>query len=197
MGLLSFFNNTSASPVITADGILLKAPVLEDFKAWRDIRWLSKDFLAPWEPEWRDDELLLASFRQRLRRYQELIDSDLAYPFFIFEAKTHKLLGGVTLSNVRRGVSQSATLGYWIGTPHANQGYMTRTLAGLLPFCVENLDLHRLEAACLPSNNASIRLLQRAGFTKEGFAKDYLKIAGRWEDHILWGKLASGTWPKQ
>jgi ribosomal-protein-alanine N-acetyltransferase len=81
-----------------------------------------------------------------------------------------------------------ATLGYWTGERHANTGVMTDALQAAMGFARDELELHRLEAACLPANEPSIKLLARAGFEREGFAKDYLKINGRWEDHILWGR---------
>ncbi len=195
MGLLSFFQNTQSGVELAGDNLLLRAPAMADFQSWRDTRLSSRNFLVPWEPEWRDDEHLLSSYRQRLRRYQDLVDGDLAYPFFIFANGKNDVVGGITLSNVRRGVSQSATLGYWIGEAHANCGYMTRAIQTLLPFCFRELELHRIEAACLPRNDPSIQLLQRAGFVREGYAKSYLRIAGSWEDHILWGKSATDNLP--
>jgi [ribosomal protein S5]-alanine N-acetyltransferase len=164
----------------------LRAPVVEDFNPWRDLRQNSRHFLEPWEPVWRDDELLLSSFRKRVAHYSKLAHEDQAYPFFIWN-HDGTLLGAITISNLRRGVAQMATLGYWIGEPFARQGFMTDALAATITFARNELDLHRLEAACLPTNTASLQLLQRAGFTREGYAASYLKINGRWEDHVLWG----------
>ena len=117
------------------------------------------------------------------------IDDDMAYPFFIFSGDEKTMLGALTLSNVRRGVAQMATLGYWIGAPFARQGYMTDALQALLPFAFDHLHLHRVEAACLPRNAASIALLRRAGFEQEGLARSYLKINGAWQDHLLFARL--------
>jgi [ribosomal protein S5]-alanine N-acetyltransferase len=165
---------------------LLRSPSVEDFSQWRDLRHSSRAFLEPWEPLWRDDELLLSSFRKRVAHYAKLSHDDQAYPFFIW-SEDGKLLGAITISNLRRGVAQMATLGYWIGAPFAKQGFMSDALATVIMFSRNELDLHRLEAACLPNNTASVQLLQKAGFTREGFAASYLKINGQWEDHILWG----------
>jgi [ribosomal protein S5]-alanine N-acetyltransferase len=167
--------------------VLLRSPRVEDFVQWRDLRLRSQDFLTPWEPTWGDDEMLLSSFRKRVAHYSRMAHDDMAYPFFIFDLTGVTLLGALTLSTVRRGVAQMATLGYWIGLPHAKQGYMTDALNAVIHFARVELELHRLEASCLPANAASIQLLQNARFTREGFARDYLKINGRWEDHILWG----------
>ncbi len=161
---------------------------MEDFEQWRDLRRDSRSFLEPWEPLWQDDELLLSSFRRRVAHYAKLVHDDAAYPFFIFTRDGKTLQGAVTVSHVRRGVAQMATLGYWTGAEFGNSGVMTDALGALIGFARDGLDLNRLEAACLPANRPSIRLLQKTGFEQEGFAKNYLKINGRWEDHILWGR---------
>jgi ribosomal-protein-alanine N-acetyltransferase len=114
------------------------------------------------------------------------VEEDTGYPFFIFSDDGSILLGGITLSNLRRGVAQCATLGYWMGAPHARRGHMTCAVQAMQQHAFASLGLHRIEAACLPRNEASIRLLQRTGFVREGFAQSYLKINGTWEDHILW-----------
>lgn len=174
---------------IRGDGVLLRTPRLEDFEEWRDLRSQSRDFLVPWEPSWHEDELSRLAYRYRLRHQQNAMADEQAYAFFIFAQEPRALVGGVTLSNVRRGVAQTGTLGYWVGAPFARQGYMTRAVMALCTYVFSDLALHRIEAACLPTNTASIRLLERTGFMKEGFAKSYLKINGRWEDHILWARL--------
>jgi len=99
------------------------------------------------------------------------------------------LIGGIALNDVRRGMAQKGTLGYWIGEPYARQGYMSEAVGLVCSFAFETLKLHRLEAGCLPRNEASRRLLARLGFMQEGFARAYLRINGKWEDHILWGMV--------
>jgi [ribosomal protein S5]-alanine N-acetyltransferase len=99
------------------------------------------------------------------------------------------MLGGVTLSNLRRGVAQSASLGYWIGESYKRQGYMTESLAAALNLAFVRLGLHRVEAACLPDNKASRALLLKCGFEEEGYAREYLRINGRWQDHLLFAIL--------
>jgi [ribosomal protein S5]-alanine N-acetyltransferase len=173
--------------------VTLREPRMEDFAAWRELRQSSRSFLEPWEPTWKDDELLASSYRKRMQHYARLAEDDAAYAFFIFDDAQKQLLGSITLSNVRRGVALMATLGYWIGAQHARQGHMTDAINTLVQFSADALDLHRLEAACLPANTASMRLLERTGFTREGFAKNYLKIAGKWEDHVLWGRTTVQT----
>ena len=90
---------------------------------------------------------------------------------------------------MRRGVAQAGSLGYWMGEPHARRGFMTAAVNALIPFAFGALRLHRLEAACIPSNVASVRLLEKTGFTREGFAREYLCINGVWQDHLLYALL--------
>ena len=189
MGLLQGLLTQKPSHSCTGQKTFLRAPRLEDFEQWRDVRQASRSFLEPWEPVWTDDEFLLSSFRRRIGHYAKLAAEDQAYPFFIFESGGQTLLGAITLSNVRRGVAQMATLGYWTSAAHANTGVMTDALNTIIAFSAAELHLHRLEASCLPANTPSIKLLSRTGFAREGFAASYLKINGRWEDHILWGRL--------
>lgn len=161
-----------------------------DYPAWAALREDSRAFLTPWEPTWPLNDLTKPAFRRRIRRYLQDIREDNAYPFFIFRSDNDSFIGGVTLSNIRRGVTQSASLGYWVGAQHARQGLMTAAVTALAPFVFDQLGLHRLEAACLPSNAASIRLLEKVGFTREGFARRYLRINGIWQDHLLYAMLS-------
>src|SRR4029079_13541283 len=143
---------------------------------WGSVREQSRDFLTPWEPIWPADDLTRAAFRRRLRRYAEDQRTDQAYAFLIFRNEDHAMLGGITLANLRRGVAQAGSVGYWIGEPYARQGYMSAALRVVVPLSVESVRLHRLEAACIPSNAASVRLLEKCGFAREGYAREYLCI---------------------
>ena len=102
-----------------------------------------------------------------------------------------ELLGGVTLGNLRRGVAQCATLGYWMGEKHAGHGFMGKAVRALLRHVFVDMRLHRVEAACAPNNERSRRLLEKLGFHREGFARAYLLIDGAWQDHLLFAILES------
>lgn len=160
-----------------------------DWQEWAALREESRDFLVPWEPTWPFDALTRSAFRRRVRAYDREWQQAIGYSFLVARCQDEVLLGGVTLSNLRRGVAQTASLGYWIGERYAQQGYMTEALAGMLEFSFEDLGLHRLEAACLPSNVASKALLARKGFREEGYARQYLRINGQWQDHVLFAIL--------
>jgi ribosomal-protein-alanine N-acetyltransferase len=187
LSLLKALSGIEEGPVLHGRDIYLRTPSQFDYDAWSDLRSKSRDFLQPWEPLWPRDDLTRAAYRRRLRRYNKDIKLDSGYAFFIFNRNNENLLGGLNISNIRRGVTQSCTLGYWIGEPFHNQGIMKSALKLVIPFIFKTLRLHRIEAACMPSNKASISLLTSCGFEKEGFARSYLKIAGKWEDHLLFG----------
>ena len=195
---MAFFRSIHVNeslPVIQGDGVFLRAPQMADFPEWVALRERSREFLTPWEPVWPDDDLTRAAFRRRLKRYAEDVRGDQAYPFLLFRKPDNALLGGLTLTNIRRGVAQAGSLGYWIGAPAARQGYMTRAVAALAPFAFEALRLHRVEAACIPTNQPSIRLLERTGFKREGYAREYLCINGSWQDHLLYARLKDDPGP--
>jgi ribosomal-protein-alanine N-acetyltransferase len=189
---MAFFRTVSFSeqlPAIAGDGVLLRAPQMGDFAEWAALREASRDFLTPWEPTWPPDDLTRSSFRRRIKRYFEDQRSDLAYPFFIFRKSDNALVGGLTLANVRRGCAQAGSLGYWMGAGFAGRGHMTAAVRAVFPFAFATLRLHRVEAACIPANVASIRLLEKTGFRREGVARQYLCIDGAWQDHLLFARL--------
>jgi ribosomal-protein-alanine N-acetyltransferase len=189
---MAFFRSVSLNelgPAISGHGVMLRAPQMADHAEWVALREASRNFLTPWEPTWPADDLSRAAFRRRLKRYAEDQRTDQAYAFLIFRTEDSALVGGLTLANLRRGVAQAGSIGYWIGERFARHGYMTAAMRALMPFAYESLRLHRLEAACIPTNAASIRLLEKSGFEHEGYARQYLCINGIWADHLLYGRL--------
>lgn len=191
MALLRAASPSDFGPVIETERVLLRTPQMSDYPAWAELRATSRDFLMPWEPLWPPDELSRASFRRRVRHYLRDLREDVGYALFIYDRTRNALVGGLTLCNVRRGVTQACTLGYWVGARYAKQGYMTAAVRAVVPFVFDTLELHRLEAACLPSNTASVRLLEKTGFHREGLARRYLRINGVWQDHLLYALLES------
>jgi ribosomal-protein-alanine N-acetyltransferase len=189
---MAFFRSVSFNdtvPAIAGTGVSLRAPQSGDHAEWAALRELSRDFLTPWEPIWPADDLTRGAFRRRLKRYADDQRGDLAYAFLIFRSHDNAMVGGLTLANIRRGVAQAGSIGYWVGAPFARHGYMTAAVRALVPYCFGTLRLHRLEAACIPGNDASIRLLEKTGFTREGYARRYLCINGVWQDHLLYARL--------
>jgi ribosomal-protein-alanine N-acetyltransferase len=184
---LPFFRRDT--PALKADRITLRMPVARDYRAWAALRGESRAFLEPWEPTWMADELDRSAWRFRLRRYREDFARGSALAFFIFESSTGELLGGVTLGNIRHGVARSGHVGYWIGEKYAGKGYMLDALRLLADHAFGTMRLHRIEAACIPANRRSVRVLEKAGFTREGLLRSYLKINGDWQDHYLYALI--------
>jgi ribosomal-protein-alanine N-acetyltransferase len=193
---MAFFRSvslTETGPAVAGHGVLLRAPQMSDHAEWAELREDSRDFLVPWEPIWPADDLTRTAFRRRLKRYAEDQRADLAYAFLVFRSSDNALVGGLTVANIRRGVAQAGSLGYWIGKKFARQGLMTAAVRVLIPLAFDSLRLHRVEAACIPNNVASVRLLEKTGFRREGYAREYLCINGVWADHLLFARLRDDT----
>ena len=188
---LPFRSSALRGPRLKFGRIYIRPGRSSDWRAWSTLRGESRSFLVPWEPSWTGDALSRAAFRRRLRSHDAEWQRGTGYSFLLFRAEDDALLGGLTLSNVRRGVAQSASLGYWIGERYARQGYMSEGLRAILDYAFDRLSLHRVEAACLPGNRASQGLLLKTGFREEGYSRQYLRINGRWQDHRLFAVLQS------
>ncbi len=189
IGFLKTGINTVPSVRLDAARLYLRPARPRDWKVWAFLREESRDFLTPWEPTWPRDALSRNAFLRRLRRQMAEWRNDEGYSFLIFRKGDNALLGGASFANVRRGVAQMASLGYWIGGRHARRGYMTEAGRAIVAFGFRDLGLHRIEAACLPHNIASRTLLARVGFHEEGLARDYLMIDGVWQDHVTFAIL--------
>ena len=176
---------------VEAERIRLRSPRMGDYPVWSALRHDSRGFLQPWEPTWPSDDLTRTAFRRRLALYQRDQDQGQGHAFFVFRRSDNALVGGITLRNILRGVAQTGTLGYWIGERYARHGYTLESVQAVARFAFGRLGLHRLEAACCPDNDASRRLLLKAGFELEGRARGYLKIDGRWRDHLLFGLVGA------
>lgn len=192
MALLDWIGDVPG-PVIVGERVRLRVPRLSDHADWARLRLESRAYLQPWEPAWPEDDLARAAFRRRLSIYARELELGNAWPMFIFDRQDNGLRGAITLSNVRRGVASTGTLGYWVAERYAGQGYATQAVEALCRYAFETLKLHRIEAACVPDNAASRTVLLRAGFELEGRARAYLKINGVWADHLLFGRVSDLT----
>jgi len=187
--MIAFPFRGTRQQIIPGKRIHLRHPDIADHAEWAELRAASADFLKPWEPTWPDNDFERTAFRGRIRRYNQEIAAGTGYPYFVCEQRTGRILGGITLGNVRRGVSQSGQIGYWIGARHQGKGYMSEALGVLCEQAFTTFGLHRLEAACIPDNTRSIRLLEKSGFGREGYLRSYLKINGIWRDHMLYARI--------
>ena len=198
--------------VLKQGRVLLRPPQSGDEQEWITVRSRNREYLKPYEPTWSERSLTPDYFQRRLSVQKKSWNADSYYSFLIFKNTAQDslgdnqdnnqgdnkdqpinkgvLIGGMNINNVCRGISQFASLGYWIDQDHEGQGYMAEALGVTLQFCFERIKLHRVHASCILKNNRSKSLLLRAGFTEEGLARKYLKINGLWQDHYLFGYCA-------
>ncbi len=182
-------NNGMPQVRLDAPQVYLRPPRVGDWQEWAALRAESREFLKPWEPTWPADALERGAFNRRLRRQAAEWRNDEGFSFLTFANSDDALVGGLGITNVRRGVAQMASIGYWTGRPYVRRGYMTEAVHAALEFAFTQLGLHRIEAACIPANLASKGLLQKIGFRAEGEARNYLRINGQWRDHLLYAIL--------
>ena len=174
--------------VLKAKNVDLRAPRYGDFEQWRELRENSKAFLELWEPKRGNDFFKRSAFNNRVKWAKKSANADQAYQFFIFD-KYATLLGSITIENIRKGPSNAATLGYWLGKQHTGKGFMREAVLTIIDFSFSRLNISRLEAATLSENKSSRRLLEKVGFKYEGVGQSYLQINGRWRNHVLYGLL--------
>jgi ribosomal-protein-alanine N-acetyltransferase len=192
-----FLSRQPDTPELRGENHLLRLPRYTDYREWQRLRSESRSFLQPWEPIWRHDELTESAFRARVVRSGQEYSSGLAVPLLVFRRQDEVLVGGLTIGYIRRGAAQSCMIGYWMGEKYAGQGHMLAALQVAIPYIYTGLQLHRIEAACIPENWKSIRLLEKAGFEREGVLRRYLKINGEWRDHVMFSRLAEDGDPEK
>jgi len=194
MRLLNFASRHAEPEQLVTARVVLKRPTANHFNEWSELRRKSASFLQPFEPKWTSDELSRSAYKARLRRHEAEITSGRGLPWFLFSnTTTPRLLGGLTISNIRRGVADTGTLGYWMGEEFAGKGYMKEALLAVAQCAFDAHGLHRIEAATVLDNERSQSLLTRCGFQREGVARRYLKINGTWRDHVLFARLSDDT----
>jgi len=177
--------------VLEAPPITLRTALLSDFNEWRDLRNASCEHLAKTEPGWRETPVTLGAYRRRLAIHAREVREGSRLPLLIVQSAEEKIVGGITLSNIRYGAVCSATVGYWVGTPFQRRGFGRAALGAVIGHAFDQLGLRRLEAACLPSNSASLALLGGCGFQQEGTARQSLYVDGSWRDHLVLGLIAT------
>ena len=174
---------------INTQRCFLRLPQLLDYESWVNLRRKSEDFLSVWEPELDRHFYSISSFKARVKWSKKNFNEKKVIHAFIFRQEDAKLMGAITLSHLRRGASQSGSLGYWLGEPYIKNGYMSEAVRAIIFQAFKNFELSRIEAATLPENKSSRCLLENIGFKYEGVAQGYLQIAGRWRNHIMYSLL--------
>ena len=173
------------------ESIVLRPPKWAEYDAWSQLRRDNEAKLAPWEPEWDEKYLTRPSYRARLARFKRLMADGTGYPFHIFLGSSDHFIGACHVTGIRRHVAQSGQIGYWLGDPFTQKGYARAAVRAVTRFSFETLGLHRIEAAVQATNHRSVKLLEACGYTREGTAREYLRINGVWQDHEIYARLSS------
>ena len=161
--------------------VSLCEPEVSDVGELFELHRVSRDFLRPW--------IYPPKTRRDCADYLRNLSGDRHCGWLLCRRADGAILGVIRLTEIVRGVFQSAYLAFYLGAPHAERGYMSEGLALTLDVAFRRLKLHRLEANVQPGNRRSIALVRRLGFRKEGLSRRYLKIGGRWRDHERWAIL--------
>lgn len=155
-----------------------------DTNAFLKFRLDNRRFLQPFEPAHLEEQFTEEHVRSVLCRWVAEFEADLAYGFGIFDSSTDEVAGTIRLSQIVRGPFQNAYLGYALSERLNGKGWMTEAIRLVLKIAFERLGLHRVQANVMPRNAASLRVLQKNGFRREGYSPLYLRINGVWEDHV-------------
>jgi ribosomal-protein-alanine N-acetyltransferase len=174
---------------LATERLVLRAPRTEDVAALRLVLRKNSAHLQPWSvtPAPGEDPASLTSVSRSVLRYRKEWKQGQAYVLLITpRGNEREILGRVALGGIQRGAFLNAHLGYWIDAAHEGKGLMTEAVREATAFAFAGIGLHRVQAAVMPRNQASHRVLEKVGYRREGMAERYLYIAGAWEDHVLY-----------
>lgn len=169
--------------MLTGINIYLRPFKEEDAAALLVLQQENRPFFEKFSYERSEDFYTLAAQQERIRDYHKDWQADETYTFGIFLKENDQLIGTINLFQVLRSSLQSAFIGYFLDQPHNGKGYTTEAAKLIVQYAFTELKLHRIEAGVMPHNIGSIRVLEKAGFHKEGIAIKNVKINGKWEDH--------------
>jgi ribosomal-protein-alanine N-acetyltransferase len=189
----------SLSTRIVTDRLVLQPPRTGDVARMRVALRKNALHLRPWSvaPAPGEDPASLTSVSRAVLRHRREWKQGQTYVLLLTDRRDPDVvIGRVALGGVLRGAFQNAYLGYWIDEDHQSRGLMTEAVRATTGFAFESVGLHRVQAAVMPRNAPSQRVLEKVGFRREGLALRYLCIAGRWEDHILFAMTAD-EWAAQ
>ena len=181
---------SDAPLVLEGQRVILRPSQLSDYPRWKEVRARNQKFLKPYEPQWAENALSEDFFKRRLELQIQEMSAGRGAFFLIHHRQSHDIIGGINLNNIQYGAACSASLGYWLDEEAQGNGYMHEATGLVMDYAFHILRLNRLNAACLPDNDRSIKMLLRHGFEEEGYAKNYLQINGIFQDHRLFGKAA-------
>jgi ribosomal-protein-alanine N-acetyltransferase len=184
---------------IATERLLLRAPRTTDVPELRRVLRANAGHLKPWSvaPAPGDDPASLTSVSRAVLRHRREWKRGQAFVMMVTPLEREgRILGRIALGGILLGAFQSAYLGYWMDADHQGRGLMTEAVRAATTFAFDVVGLHRLQAAVMPRNGPSLRVLEKVGYRREGTAERYLCIAGAWEDHVLFAMTAE-EWPHQ
>lgn len=173
-------------PVILQHGDLQLAPLRHAHrKQWHDVRRRNAAWLTPWETTDPTDNPPIMSYGSMIRAHNRDGRAGQSYPWAIFRTTnaTTTLVGQLIAGPVLWGSMRSTSLGYWVDQAHAGQNIVPTAVALASDYLFTRVGLHRIEINIVPSNTASLRVVEKLGFRSEGLRKDYIHINGQWRDH--------------
>jgi [ribosomal protein S5]-alanine N-acetyltransferase len=182
---------------IATDRLVLRAPRTTDVPELRRVLRANSIHLKPWSvaPAPGDDPSSLTSVSRAVLRHRREWKRGQAFVMMVTPLEREgRILGRIALGGILLGAFQNAYLGYWMDAEHQGRGLMTEAVRAATTFAFEVVGLHRVQAAVMPRNAASMRVLDKVGYRREGTAERYLCIAGAWEDHVLFAMTAE-EWP--
>lgn len=170
--------------------IYLKPLDLADAPAMLELKMRNRSFFQPFEPIRNEGHYTLEEQEHEIMNGIASSKQDQAYIFGVYLTQSNHLIGRIAITSVSRGVFLNAYLGYFIDQAYNGRGYATAAVTLVVRKAFEELNLHRIQAGVMPRNERSIRVLEKAGFRREGLAQRYLKINDQWEDHLLFAITA-------
>lgn len=170
---------------LKTERLTLRLPELADAEAMATLFRDNREFLQPFYPTFEPSIFLLRGWQERIRAIHEEYHVGRAVRFSIFLGETREAVGVANFTTIQRDAMQGCNLGYAVAERFQGQGYMTEALSAAIPYIFRSLNLHRIAANYMPVNSRSGAVLERLGFVKEGLARDFLRIDGKWADHVL------------
>lgn len=180
-------------PLLTTDRLTIRSSVVEDAEELVAYYKRNIEHLRIWEPERDAGFYEVGRHRALIARSAGELKYDLGVRFVVFERGGSELIATINLVNIRREIIHCGLVGYSVDESRAGRGYATEMLEAVVAFAFDTLNLHRIEASYQPSNHASARVLEKAGFAVEGYARDHLFLNGAWRDGVLVAKR-NGAW---
>ncbi|AVF95494.1 30S ribosomal protein S5 alanine N-acetyltransferase [Vibrio diabolicus] len=179
-------DNSSSIAVHKLDGdLLLRTAEIGDADMIAEYFQANREYLKPFEPKREEAFFSVNGWLQKLIKLNELHRMGLGYYCLLVRASSGEMLGTISFSNLSRFPFYSCNVGYSLAEKAQGHGYMRRGLTMACDYMFNVQKLHRIQAGYMPHNKRSESVLEHVGFSKEGYAKDYLLINGEWQDHVL------------